>query len=138
MQSCKLSIGQLIQALNSRGRVVIKRAYGDWARLNSSKHELLSVGVDLIELPTMPRGKNRADMRLVVDAMEIALTKDFIKTFVIVTGDSDFVQLSSRLRELNRYVIFVARQDSASSLFSESCDELVFIKPSVDSAKSGS
>ncbi len=125
--SAKISIGQMMDMIAARGRIAIKRAYGDWGRFSAAKRELLTLGIDLVELPSLPRGKNRADIRLVVDAMELALTKEHINTFVLVTGDSDFIQLSAKLRELNRQVVFIAREESASSLLSESCDELIYL-----------
>jgi uncharacterized protein (TIGR00288 family) len=127
VHSSQITIETMLRKLSSRGRIIIKRAYGDWSRFSSSKIELLRNGIDLIELPSVPRGKNRADIRLVVDAMEIVFTKSFVDTFVLMSGDSDFIQLASKLRELNRRVIFIAQEESASSLLRESADEVIYV-----------
>ncbi len=118
----------LVEQLSARGRLVVKRAYGDWGSLTSVKQTLSCAAFDLIELPIDGRGKNRGDIRLVVDAMEIAMTRNHIDTFVIVSGDSDFLPLIAKLRELNRYVIVVARRDSASKMILNSCDELIYFE----------
>jgi uncharacterized LabA/DUF88 family protein len=129
-------VGKLAHELTARGRLLIKRAYGDWGRFPGVKHEMLRAGVDVVELPSNSRGKNRADIRLVVDAMETAMTRDHIDTFVIASGDSDFLPLISKLRELNRYVIVVARKENASSLYAKYCDELLmYASPSTNENK---
>jgi uncharacterized protein (TIGR00288 family) len=119
-------VNQLITRLMERGRLLIKRAYADWGRFASVKREMLRVSVDLIELPSHSSSKNRADIRLVVDAMETAMTREYIDTIVVVSGDSDFLPLISKLRELNRYVIVVAHKQSLSSLVAGYCDELIY------------
>ncbi len=115
----------LLRQLQARGRLLIKRAYGDWGPLGEEKKRMLHSAVDLIVMPSGPGGKNSADIRMVVDAMDIAHTRPYIDTFVLVSGDSDMLPLISKLRELDRYVIVVANRRSASSLLAGCCDELI-------------
>jgi len=118
----------LLKRLEERGRLLIKRAYADWGRFAGAKHSMLRSAVDLVELPSHGVGKNQADIRLVVDAIEIALTRDYIDTFVLVSGDSDMSPLVSKLREYNRYVIVIARASSVSSLLAGCCDEFIYYR----------
>jgi uncharacterized protein (TIGR00288 family) len=130
-------VEELFRRLVDRGRLLVKRAYADWVRYPHAREKLMRSGVELIEMPAGPKGKNRADIRLAVDAMEIAITRDYIDTMVIVSGDSDFLPLLSRLREFNRYVIVLARSDSASSLLAGSCDELILLSSLAESGTTG-
>lgn len=125
----ELVLGRLV----NRGRLLVKRAYADWAQCRHAREPLLRCGVELIEMPAVSRGKNGTDIRLAVDAMEIAITRDYIDTIVIASGDSDFLPLLSRLREYNRYVIVLARNNSASSMLVGSCDELIFLSSLAES-----
>ncbi len=116
----------LVSALKERGRLVAKRAYGDWGRYAKYRKNLLEASFEFIELPSHgAQGKNSADIKLVVDALEMALTHEHIDTYVIVSGDSDFVPLISKLRELNRYVVVVGSRDATSKLLRNYCDELI-------------
>lgn len=124
----------LLSRLKQRGRVLVKRAYADWGRFAEAKRSMRRAGVDLIELPSQANGKNQADIRLVVDALEIALTRDYINTFVLVSGDSDMSPLVSKLREWNRYVIVVARPNNLSSLLAGCCDEFIYYRDLIRSA----
>lgn len=126
----------LINKLKERGRLIVKRAYADWGRFANYKHKLLESSVELIELPSHGgRGKNSADIKLVVDALEVAITKDHIDTFVVASGDSDYTPLIAKLREYGKRVIVVGHRKSVSSLLSGFCDELVYYETLVGEKK---
>ncbi len=113
--------------LVDKGNVVARRAYADWGRFESYKRSLHEAGVQLIEMPGRGMtGKNSADIKMVVDALELAHTKPHIDTFALVTGDSDFSPLVAQLRENNRFTICVGIKSSTSSLLVDSCDEFIF------------
>ncbi|RME25472.1 MAG: NYN domain-containing protein, partial [Deltaproteobacteria bacterium] len=113
--------------LKEKGRILIARSYGDWGRFAKYKQDMLEHAVQAVEL-TSYRGqeKNRADIALAVDAMELAFRREYIDTFVLLSGDSDFTPLVMRLRELNRRVIGIGTRRSSSRLLVESCDEFIF------------
>jgi len=113
--------------LKEKGRILIARSYGDWGRFAKYKQAMLEHSIQSVEL-TSYRGqeKNRADIALAVDAMELAFRRDYIDTFVLLSGDSDFTPLVMRLRELNRRVIGIGTRRSSSRLLVESCDEFIF------------
>lgn len=109
------------------GKVVYKRAYADWSRYDKHKVKLHELGFDLLEIPRRAMtGKNSADIRMVVDAMGLVISKEHIDTFCLVTGDSDFTPLVSSLRENDKHVIGIGVKDSSSRLLIDSCDEFVF------------
>jgi uncharacterized protein (TIGR00288 family) len=109
------------------GKIVIKRAYADWSRYESQKTRLHELGFDLNEIPRRAMtGKNSADIRMVVDAMEVVISKEHIDTFALVTGDSDFTPLVAKLREHDKRVIGIGVRDSSSKLLINSCDEFIF------------
>jgi len=114
--------------LAEKGRVVVKRAYADWSRYRDARRELMNAGLELIEMPSAREGaKNRADIKMAVDAMEIAYSRTHVTSFVIVSGDSDFTPLIGKLRELNKRVIGIGRDESsASALLIANCDEFYF------------
>jgi uncharacterized protein (TIGR00288 family) len=113
--------------LAEKGRVLVKRAYADWSRYRDARHELQNAGLGLIEMPSAREGaKNRADIQMAVDAMELAYSREHVDTFVIVSGDSDFTPLVGKLRELNKRVIGVGNRESASELLIANCDEFIF------------
>jgi uncharacterized protein (TIGR00288 family) len=117
----------IIDKLKERGRLIVKRAYADWGRFAGFKHQMLENSVELIELPSHSmRGKNSADIKLVVDALETAFTKDYIDTIVVVSGDSDYTPLISKLREHNKYVIVIGHKRTVSKLLIGFCDELIY------------
>ena len=123
----RLSINLLLQRLLEKGKVIVKRAYADWSRYKESVAELHEAGIELIEIPAAyMSGKNSADIRLVVDAMELCHSKAHIDTFVIASGDSDFSPLVAKLRENNKSVIGVGMRNSTSHLLVASCDEFIF------------
>jgi uncharacterized LabA/DUF88 family protein len=118
----------LLDALADRGRLITRRAYADWNLFSDDRRQMVDANVELIEIPQ--RGdsvrKNAADIQMAVDAMELALTREFVSTFVIVSGDSDFTPLVSKLRELNKRVIGVGLKGSTSQMLPPACDEFLF------------
>jgi len=120
--------GPIADALAERGRVVVRRAYADWSRFEVDRRMLTDNHVELIEIPQR-RGavrKNAADIKMAVDAVELAFERDYVTTFVICTGDSDFSPLVHKLRELNKQVIGVGLKASTSALLPPACDEFLF------------
>jgi uncharacterized protein (TIGR00288 family) len=118
----------IADALAERGRVVVRRAYADWASFEDDRRMLTRHQVELIEIPQrmgMVR-KNAADIKMAVDAVELCFERDYITTFVLGTGDSDFTPLVHKLRELNRRVIGVGVEASTSALLPPACDEFLF------------
>ena len=115
-------------ALADRGRVVVRRAYGDWNLFDGDRRMLVAGQVELIEIPQRigATRKNAADIKMAVDALELAFARDYITTFVIGTGDSDFTPLVSKLRELNKRVIGLGIEQSTSALLPPACDEFLF------------
>src|SRR5438105_4146908 len=119
-----------IDLLLERGKVIFRRAYCDWSRFRESKGGLHELGVELIEVPPSTRaGKNAADMRLVIDALELCYARQHIDTFAIASGDSDFCPLAYKLRENNRMLIGLGVKGATSPLFVKACDEFVYLKP---------
>jgi len=118
----------IADALAERGRVVVRRAYADWASFEEDRRVLTRHHVELIEIPQRMGlvRKNAADIKLAVDAIELCLERDYITTFVIGTGDSDFTPLVHKLRELNRRVIGIGVEASTSKLLPPACDEFLF------------
>ena len=118
----------LTDALAERGRVVVRRAYADWSYFEKVRRSLTTHHVELIEIPQRMGAvrKNAADIKMAVDAMEMCFQRDYITTFVICTGDSDFTPLVGKLRELNRRVIGVGLEASTSRMLPPACDEFLF------------
>src|SRR5918999_1918468 len=118
----------IADALAERGRVVVRRAYADWSMFDDARRELTRHHIELIEIPQRMGAvrKNAADIKLAVDAIELSFERDYITTFVIGTGDSDFTPLVHKLRELNRRVIGVGLEASTSALLPPACDEFLF------------
>lgn len=118
----------LTDALAERGRLIARRAYADWNLFREDRRGMVDANVELIEIPQRSDSvrKNAADIQMAVDAMELALTRDFVSTFVIVSGDSDFTPLVGKLRELNKRVIGVGVKGSTSAMLPGSCDEFLF------------
>jgi len=120
-------INLVLSRLAEKGRVVVKRAYADWSRYREAKIDLQNAGLELIEMPSAREGaKNRADIKLAVDAMELAFSREHLDNFVIVSGDSDFTPLVGKLRELNKRVIGVGNRESSSELLIANCDEFIY------------
>ncbi|NOZ49341.1 MAG: NYN domain-containing protein [Chloroflexi bacterium] len=118
----------VIEYLQSRGVVVTKRAYGDWGRFAHYRDELMENAIDLIQMYSVRAGKNRADIHMAVDAIEIAMTRPHIKTFVIVSGDSDFGALVSKLREFGKYTLGIGPRNITHRLLVKSCDEFIYLE----------
>jgi len=118
----------LMEYLQSRGSVVTKRAYGDWGRFAHYRDELMENAIDLIQMYSVRAGKNRADIRMAVDALEIAMSRSHINTFVIVSGDSDFGALVSKLREYGKYTLGIGPRDITHRLLVKSCDEFIYLE----------
>ncbi|HEY5890864.1 MAG TPA: NYN domain-containing protein [Acidimicrobiia bacterium] len=118
----------IANALAERGRVVARKAYADWTMFDGARQRMTRSHVELIEIPQRMGAsrKNAADIKLVVDAIELAFERDYVTTFVICTGDSDFTPLVHKLRELNKKVIGVGVKASTSALLPPACDEFLF------------
>ena len=123
----KFNIDLVLERLLVKGTVVVKKAYCDWQRYREFKPVMHDAAFELIEIPhTRQSGKNSADIRMVVDALDLCYTKEHIDTFVIVSGDSDFSPLVSKLRENNKTVVGVGVKSSTSDLLINNCDEFIF------------
>lgn len=124
----ELDLSIVMDALSERGRVVVRRAYADWNLFSDDRQKMIAQRIELFEIPQrhgMVR-KNAADIKLAVDAMELAFERDYVTTFVIASGDSDFTPLVLKLRELNKQVIGVGVEGSTSQLLPGACDEFLF------------
>jgi uncharacterized protein (TIGR00288 family) len=123
----RFDVNLLLQRLLEKGKVIVKKAYADWGHYKEYMADLHGAAIELIEIPS-PKvsGKNSADIRLVVDAMELCYAKAHLDTFVIVSGDSDFSPLVSKLRENNKSVIGSGMRNSSSRLLIANCDEFIF------------
>ena len=120
-------VKRILERLVDKGRIVSKRAYCDWQRFDTAVTPLHELGIELIEIPDRAyTGKNSADIRLAVDALEICLTRDHIDTFAILSGDSDFSPLVSKLKEFGKTVVGVGMKEATSTLLAENCDEFIF------------
>jgi uncharacterized protein (TIGR00288 family) len=123
----KFDIHKVLERLLSRGTIVVKKAYADWERYREYKKEMHRANFELIEVPVLSQsGKNSADIRMVVDALDLCYTKEHVSTFVLVSGDSDFSPLVSKLRENNKKVVGVGVRNSTSDLLVSNCDEFIF------------
>ena len=123
----KFDINLVLERLLVKGSVVVKKAYCDWERYKEYKAVMHDAAFELIEIPhTRQSGKNSADIRMVVDALDLCYTKEHIDSFVIISGDSDFSPLVSKLRENNKTVIGVGVKSSTSDLLMSNCDEFIF------------
>src|SRR6187399_3092248 len=120
-------IQKVIERLLLKGHIVVKKAYCDWDRYKEFKRPMHEASFELIEIPHVRMsGKNSADIRMVVDALDLCYTKSHVDTFVIVSGDSDFSPLVSKLRENNKIVIGVGVKSSTSDLLIANCDEFIY------------
>ena len=118
----------LMEYLQTRGPAVVKRAYGDWSRFSRSRDEMMNNSIDLIQIYSLRSGKNRADIRMAIDAFEIAMTRPSIRTYVVVSGDSDFSPLVAKLREYGHYTIGIGPRSITHGLLVKSCDEFVYLE----------
>jgi len=123
----KFDIDKVLERLLLKGNIVVKKAYCDWDRYKEFKADMHEASFELIEIPHVRlSGKNSADIRMVVDALDLCYTKSHVDTFVIISGDSDFSPLVSKLRENNKLVIGVGVKNSASDLLIANCDEFIY------------
>jgi uncharacterized protein (TIGR00288 family) len=123
----KFDINKVLERLLLKGDIVVKKAYCDWERYREFKGAMHEAAFELIEIPHVRMsGKNSADIRMVVDALDLCYTKAHVDTFVIISGDSDFSPLVSKLRENNKTVIGVGVKSSSSDLLISNCDEFIF------------
>jgi uncharacterized protein (TIGR00288 family) len=123
----KFDISRVIERLVEKGKIVAKKAYADWSRFAQYTSPLHEAAIELIEIPRRGQsGKNSADIRLCVDAMDLAYSKEHIDTFVVVSGDSDFSPLVSKLKELGKHLIGLGMQESTSDLLRDNCDEFIY------------
>ncbi|MBM3359346.1 MAG: NYN domain-containing protein [Betaproteobacteria bacterium] len=123
----KFDVRKVLERLLLKGSIVVKKAYCDWDRYKEFKPPMHEAAFELIEIPHVRMsGKNSADIRMVVDALDLCYTKSHVDTFVIISGDSDFSPLVSKLRENNKMVIGVGVKNSSSDLLIANCDEFIY------------
>jgi uncharacterized protein (TIGR00288 family) len=123
----RFDIGRVLERLVEKGKIVVKKAYADWSRFGQYTGPLHEAAIELIEIPRRGQtGKNSADIRLCVDAMDLAYSKEHIDSFVIVSGDSDFSPLVSKLKELGKHVIGLGLAEATSDLLRDNCDEFIY------------
>jgi uncharacterized protein (TIGR00288 family) len=123
----QFDINRVLERLLLKGSIVVKKAYCDWERYREFKSGMHQAGFELIEIPHVSQsGKNSADIRMVVDALDLCYTKPHVESFVIISGDSDFSPLVSKLRENNKGVIGVGVKNSTSDLLMANCDEFIY------------
>jgi uncharacterized protein (TIGR00288 family) len=123
----RFEIELVLKRLLERGRIVFKRAYCDWTRFKDFMYEFHRQGFEMVDIPSSKvSGKNSADIRMVVDAIDLCYSKSHIDTFVLVTGDSDFSPLVSKLKENDKRVVGCGVRSSTSDLLANNCDEFIF------------
>ncbi len=123
----KFDITKVLERLVEKGKLIVKKAYADWSRYQAYTAPFHEAAIELIEIPRRSQtGKNSADIRLVVDAMDLAWSKPHVDTFVIVSGDSDFSPLVSKLKENGKHVIGLGMKGSTSELLRDNCDEFIY------------
>ena len=122
-----LDITRVLERLLLKGSIVVKKAYADWERYKTFKRGMHEAAFELIDIPHVRQsGKNSADIRLVVDALDLCYTKSHVDTFVVISGDSDFSPLVSKLRENDKMVVGLGVRNSTSDLLLANCDEFIF------------
>ena len=123
----RFEVQKVLERLVEKGKLIVKKAYADWSRYPSYTAPFHEAAIELIEIPKRAQtGKNSADIRLVVDAMDLAWSKVHVDTFVIVSGDSDFSPLVSKLKENGKHVIGLGMKGSTSDLLRDNCDEFIY------------
>ncbi len=123
----RFEIQKVLERLVEKGKLIVKKAYADWSRYQAYTAPFHEAAIELIEIPRRSQtGKNSADIRLVVDAMDLAWSKPHVDTFVIVSGDSDFSPLVSKLKENGKHVIGLGMKGSTSELLRDNCDEFIY------------
>ena len=132
----RFDIDEVLERLLVKGNIVVKKAYCDWERYKDFKRDMHEASFELIDIPHRSQsGKNSADIRMVVDALDLCYTKAHVETFVIISGDSDFSPLVSKLRENNKIVIGVGVKGSTSDLLISNCDEFIYYEDIVRQAQ---
>ena len=123
----RFEIRKVLERLVEKGKLIVKKAYADWTDYAEYKKPLHEAAIELIEIPKRAMtGKNSADIRLCVDALDLCYSKEHIDTFVVVSGDSDFSPLVSKLKENGKRVIGVGMKESSSNLLVDNCDEFIY------------
>ncbi len=136
MKAGKFQIDLVLKRLLEKGRIVFKRAYCDWSHYHDAVREFHSQGVELIDIPqSKMSGKNSADIRMVVDALDLCYSKDHIDVFALLSGDSDFSPLVSKLKENDKRVIGCGVKSSTSDLLIANCDEFIYYDDLIRTAK---
>ncbi len=131
----RFDIQEVLERLLVKGNIVVKKAYCDWERYKDFKRDMHEASFELIDIPHRRlSGKNSADIRMVVDALDLCYTKSHVDTFVIISGDSDFSPLVSKLRENNKIVIGIGVKESTSDLLISNCDEFIYYEDIVRKA----
>jgi len=126
-RKARFEIQKVLERLVEKGKLIVKKAYADWNRYQGYTAPFHEAAIELIEIPKRSQtGKNSADIRLVVDAMDLAWSKPHVDTFVIVSGDSDFSPLVSKLKENGKHVIGLGMKGSTSELLRDNCDEFIY------------
>src|SRR5271163_1909393 len=126
-RKARFEINKVLERLVEKGKLIVKKAYADWSRYQAYTAPFHEAAIELVEIPRRSQtGKNSADIRLCVDAMDLAYSKEHINTFAVVSGDSDFSPLVSKLKELGKHVIGLGMQDSTSDLLRDNCDEFIY------------
>ncbi|MCA9070842.1 MAG: NYN domain-containing protein, partial [Planctomycetaceae bacterium] len=127
MKAGSFQVSLILKRLLEKGRIVFKRAYCDWGNYRDAMREFHAQGVEMIDIPqTKVSGKNSADIRMVVDALDLCYSKDHIDVFALISGDSDFSPLVSKLKENNKRVIGCGVKASTSDLLIHNCDEFLY------------
>ena len=122
-----LQIDRILDRIVERGKISVKKAYADWEGFSSYKRSFHNCGIELIDIPRKKvGGKNSADIKMVVDAMELSYSKLHVDTFALISGDSDFSPLVTKLRENNKHIIGMGVKNSSSDLLIDNCDEFIF------------
>jgi uncharacterized protein (TIGR00288 family) len=123
----RFDIQLVLERLLEKGKIIVKRAYADWERYSEFKVGFHEAAIELIDIPQRRyTGKNSADIKMVVDAMDLCYAKEHLDTFVVLSGDSDFSPLVSKLKENNKYVIGIGVKNSSSNLLVDNCDEFIY------------
>ncbi|HEX2642801.1 MAG TPA: NYN domain-containing protein, partial [Thermoanaerobaculia bacterium] len=123
----KFDINLILERLLEKGKIIVKKAYADWERYSEYKRPFHEAAIELIDIPQkFYSGKNSADIKMVVDAMDLSYSKEHLDTFVLLSGDSDFSPLVSKLKENNKYVIGIGVKNSSSALLIDNCDEFIY------------
>ena len=134
----KFDIDLVLERLLEKGKIVYKKAYADWSRYTDYKRPFHEAAIELVDIPQRSyTGKNSADIRMVVDAMDLCYSKGHITTFVIASGDSDFSPLVSKLKENDKSVLGIGVKNSSSDLLVSNCDEFIFYEDLVRGVSAG-